>query len=124
LAYCEKDDRLASLSYFGTFAVFFTGLIGATLLWGQWLLMAPLIVIAAFAGVRLYVLQHDTGHFSLFSTRQKNVWAGYGLSVITLTPFRAMQYNHNLHHANVGNLDERETGEVHTMTVAEWNEAP
>ena len=45
LAYCEKDDRLASLSYFGTFAVFFATLIGATLLWGQWLLMAPLEVV-------------------------------------------------------------------------------
>ena len=124
LAYCEKDDRLASLSYFGTYAVFFVALIGATLLWGSWLLMAPLIVIAAFAGVRLYVLQHDTGHFSLFSTRWGNIWAGIGLSVVTFTPFRAMQYNHNLHHANVGNLDNRETGEVYTMTVAEWEAAP
>ena len=69
LAYCAKDDRIAAASYFGTYAVFFATLIGATLLWGQWLWMAPLVIICAFAGVRLYVLQHDTGHFSLFSTR-------------------------------------------------------
>ena len=124
LKYCAKSDLLASLSYFGTYAVFFSTLIGATLVWGNWLAMAPLVVICAFAGVRLYVLQHDTGHFSLFSTRQGNIWAGYGLSIVTLTPFRAMQYNHNLHHANVGNLDNRETGEVHTMTLEEWETAP
>ena len=115
---------MASLSYFGTYAVFLVALVTAVLLWGQWLLMAPFVGIAAFAGVRLYVLQHDCGHLSLFTTREKNIWAGYGLSVVTLTPFRAMQYNHNLHHANVGNLDHRETGEIHTMTLREFEAAP
>ncbi len=124
LRYCDRSDLIASLSYFGTYAVFFASLFGAVSLWGNWVFMAPLVVIAAFAGVRLYVLQHDCGHLSLFTTRAKNVWAGYGLSLVTLTPFRAMQYNHNLHHANVGNLDHRETGEIHTMTLDEWEAAP
>lgn len=124
LRYCDRSDLIASLSYFGTYAVFFAALLCATSLWGNWSFMAPLVVVAAFAGVRLYVLQHDCGHLSLFTTRARNVWAGYGLSLVTLTPFRAMQYNHNLHHANVGNLDNRETGEVHTMTLAEWEAAP
>jgi omega-6 fatty acid desaturase (delta-12 desaturase) len=124
LRYCQRSDRIAAASYFGTYLTFFAALIGATLLWGYWLSMAPLVVVAAFAGVRLYVLQHDCGHLSLFTTRARNVWAGYGLSLVTLTPFRAMQYNHNLHHANVGNLDHRETGEVYTMTLREWETAP
>lgn len=124
LRYCDRSDRIAALSYFGTFLVFFAALTGATLLWGRWLAMAPLVVAAAFAGVRLYVLQHDCGHLSLFTTRGRNMLAGYGLSFVTLTPFRAMQYNHNLHHANVGNLDHRETGEIYTMTLAEWEAAP
>lgn len=124
LRYCDRSDLVASLSYFGTYAAFFAFLLTATLLWGAWLMMAPFVVLAAFAGVRLYVLQHDCGHLSLFTTRGRNIWGGYGLSVVTLTPFRAMQYNHNLHHANVGNLDHRETGEIHTMTLAEWEAAP
>lgn len=123
LRYCERSDRIAAASYLGTYIVFFAALIGATLLWGRWLLMSPLVVVAAFAGVRLYVLQHDCGHLSLFTTRARSVWAGHGLSLVTLTPFRAMQYNHNLHHANVGNLDHRETGEIYTMTLAEWDAA-
>lgn len=124
MRYCVRSDALAAISYFGTYAVFFAALIGAVLLWENWLAMAPLVVIAAFAGVRLYVLQHDAGHLSFFSTRWGNMWAGYGLSFVTLTPFRAMQYNHNLHHANVGNLDHRETGEIYTMTLAEWEASP
>ncbi|MEZ5675848.1 MAG: fatty acid desaturase [Thalassovita sp.] len=125
-AYIQPDNRLAALSYFGTFAVYFVtlwaavGLVGA----GQWSLLLPLaVVVNAFAAVRLYVLQHDCGHASLFKTPAQNVWAGYGLSVFTLTPFRAMRYNHNLHHKHIGNLDHRETGEVHTMTLREWQAA-
>jgi len=50
--------------------------------------------------------------------------AGYILSVFSLTPYRVMQYNHNQHHAYLGNLEHRETTEVFTMTLGEWNAAP
>ena len=53
----------------------------------------------------------------------QNEWAGHGLSVFTFAPFEVMKQNHNLHHANIGNLEHRETGEIHTMTLAEWERA-
>ncbi|SDI01563.1 fatty acid desaturase [Lutimaribacter saemankumensis] len=123
--YTEKDDRIAALSYFGTFAVYFAALgLGTWALASvHWILAAPFVVVLGFASVRLYVLQHDCGHASLFSKRQWNDWAGYGLSVFTLTPYAVMRHNHNLHHAHVGNLDHREDGEVYTMTLAEWQRA-
>jgi omega-6 fatty acid desaturase (delta-12 desaturase) len=34
-----------------------------------------------------------------------------------------MQYNHNEHHKFLGDLEERRSGEIHTMTLREWNEA-
>jgi hypothetical protein len=40
------------------------------LAWPIWWLVVPLIVVNAFAGVRLYVLQHDCGHGSLYSTKR------------------------------------------------------
>jgi acyl-lipid omega-6 desaturase (Delta-12 desaturase) len=80
-------------------------------------------VVNALAGVRLYVLQHDCGHHSLFSKRRMNDLAGYGLSTFTLTPFRVMQFNHNEHHRFLGDLEERRAGEIHTMTLREWGEA-
>jgi len=122
--YCEKDDRIAAASYFGSYAVFFALLFGAALSWPDLWAFVPLAMFAGLAGVRLYVLQHDCGHHSLFRTKRANDLAGHGLSLVTLTPYRAMQYNHNVHHYYVGNLDHRETGEIHTMTVAEWQAAP
>ena len=122
-AYTTKDNRLASLSYFGTFAVYFGTLQAAVAVADNLFLAAPLIVLNALAGVRLYVLQHDCGHNALFGSRWMNDLAGYGLSTFTLTPYRAMQYNHNMHHQHVGDLDERRAGEIHTMTLAEWHRA-
>ena len=119
----DRDDRIASLSYFGTFAVYFFTLWLAVQAWPIWWLVVPLIVVNAFAGVRLYVLQHDCGHGSLYSTKRANDLAGHGLSVFTLTPYRVMQFNHNEHHSHLGNLDERDTTEIFTMTLREWEEA-
>jgi len=121
--YTGKSDALASASYFGTFAVFLGALCLAIQLAGTWYLAAPLVVLTAFAGVRLYVLQHDCGHHSLFVSRRANEIAGYVMSTFTLSPFRAMKVNHDMHHAYLGNLDHRETTEIYTMTLREWNAA-
>ncbi len=123
--FTKKDNRIASLSYFGTYAVFFPVLwTAATLIdAGLWWASAPLVIITTFCLTRFYVLQHDTGHHSLFSKKAHNDWAGYGLSIFTFTPYRAMQYNHNMHHAYLGNLDHRETTEIYTMTRREWDAA-
>lgn len=121
--YCEKDNRLASLSYFGTFAAYFLSLYLAISYVHLWWVLAPMVVIHAFSAVRLYVLQHDTGHHSLFETRAQNELAGHVLSPFTFAPFEVMKQNHNLHHGHLGNLEHRETGEIHTMTLREWNSA-
>ena len=123
-AYATKSDAMGALSFFATLAVYLAalslGALNATVPW----VVVPMVVILAFASVRLYVLQHDCGHYSLFATRWANDVAGYVLSIFSLTPFRVMQYNHNLHHAYLGNLDHRETTEVFTMTLREWRQAP
>ena len=121
--FCEKDNRLASLSYFGTFFVYFTSLYLAIVNVHLWYILVPAVVVHAFSAVRLYVLQHDTGHHSLFETRQQNELAGHVLSPFTFAPFEVMKQNHNMHHGHLGNLEHRETGEIHTMMVREWNAA-
>lgn len=121
--YSQRDNRIAALSFFGTFATYFFTLWLAIQAWPNPFLVIPLVVVNAFAGVRLYVLQHDFGHNSMFSTRRLNELAGHAASVFTLTPFRVMQHNHNEHHSHLGNLEERHTTEIFTMTVREWQEA-
>ena len=123
--YTSKSDLRGTLSLVGTLAAYGAALVTAA--WaaaaGMWLAAVPATIVLAFASVRLYVLQHDCGHHSLFATRALNDWAGYLLSVFSFTPYRVMQYNHNMHHAYLGNLDHRETTEIHTMTLREWHEA-
>lgn len=121
--FTEKDNRLAGLSYGTTFAVYFASLYLAIAHADNWLVMLPAGIVHAFSAVRLYVLQHDCGHHAFFETRAQNEIAGHVLSPFTFAPFEVMKQNHNLHHANVGNLAHRETGEIHTMTLAEWNAA-
>lgn len=122
-SYAVQDNRLAALSYFGTFAVYFFALWLAITFAGTWWVMLPAGVVFAFSAVRLYVLQHDCGHHSLFETRGQNELAGHVLSPFTFAPFEVMKQNHNLHHAGIGNLEHRETGEIHTMTLREWERA-
>lgn len=119
----KRDNRLAALGYFATLAIYLATLALAIQAWPQPWLVVPLIVVNAFAGVRLYVLQHDMGHNSLFTTARLNAVAGHALSVFTLTPFAVMQHNHNAHHSHLGNLEERDTTEIFTMTLREWEGA-
>lgn len=122
-AYAKQDNALASLSFFGTFAVYFASLYFAITYVSLWWVLVPMCVAHAFAAVRLYVLQHDCGHHSLFEKRAQNELAGEVLSPFTFAPFEVMKQNHNLHHGHLGNLDHRETTEIYTMTLREWTEA-
>ncbi len=121
--YCRKSDVIGAASFLGTLIVY-GGALGLGIAFAGF---APVVIFAvvvlAFASVRLYVLQHDCGHYSLFKTKALNDVAGYVLSVFSLTPFRVMQYNHNQHHAYLGNLEHRETTEIYTMTLKEWRAA-
>ncbi len=122
--YCDKDNRLGALSFFGTFVVYFAAL-SLTIKYAEYLVvMVSTGLVFSVAAVRLYVLQHDTGHHSLFEKRWQNDLAGHVLSPFTFAPFEVMRQNHNLHHAGIGNLEHRDTGEIHTMTLREWRDAP
>lgn len=70
--------------------------------------------------LRLFVIQHDCGHGSLFRRRTTNDWVGRFLSVLTLTPYDSWRRSHAQHHATSGNLGKRGTGDVDTLTVAEF----
>ena len=121
--YTHKSDIMGAMSLALTLTAHLASLaLGAVSVPHVWP-MLPCLVVFAFSAVRLYVLQHDCGHESLFATRWLNDAAGHFLSVFSFTPYRVMQYNHNQHHAYLGNLEHRETTEIHTMTLGEWENA-
>ncbi len=72
-----------------------------------WLTFAISSVNALFL-VRLFCIQHDCGHASFFPNRTAQDWVGRFLGVLTLTPYDVWRRTHSIHHAQHGNLDQRD----------------
>jgi omega-6 fatty acid desaturase (delta-12 desaturase) len=88
-----------------------------------WLTL-PLILLAAGFLIRIFIIFHDCGHGSFFRSRRANRFWGVVTGVLTFTPFYTWRMNHARHHGTSGNLDKRGQGDVWTMTVEEYRNAP
>ncbi|KJS09296.1 MAG: fatty acid desaturase [Hoeflea sp. BRH_c9] len=84
------------------------------------LLTLLLSVPAALMMVRLFIIQHDCGHGSMFTSAKWNDRVGRALGVVTLTPYDYWRRSHALHHSASGNLDRRGIGDIDTLTVKEY----
>lgn len=82
-----------------------------------------LAVVAAGFLARIFIIFHDCCHGSFFASRGANRLWGYVTGILTLTPFDEWRQSHARHHATVGDLDNRGSGDVYTMTIAEYREA-
>ncbi len=119
--YRTPDNRRAAFELAATLLPF-AGL--WLLTWGAlhisiWLALLMTIPTAVFL-VRLFMIQHDCGHGSLFSSKAVNDWVGRAIGVLTVTPFDFWRRTHAIHHAGSGDLDRRGAGDIQTMTVAEY----
>ena len=81
--------------------------------------LALAVPAAAFL-VRLFTLQHDCGHLSMFTSKQANDWVGRTLGLLTLTPYDYWRHAHAQHHMSSGNLERRGIGDIETYTLAEY----
>ncbi len=88
-----------------------------------WLTL-PLSIIAAGFLVRIFIIFHDCTHGSFFPSQKWNEAVGFMAGVLVFTPFKAWRHKHAQHHASAGDLDNRGTGDVWTLTVKEYNKAP
>lgn len=70
--------------------------------------------------IRIFIIQHDCGHGSFFSSRRANDWLGSLCGVLTLTPYFSWRKSHSIHHATAGNLEERGPQDIFTLTVDEY----
>ncbi|MEL6745349.1 MAG: fatty acid desaturase, partial [Pseudomonadota bacterium] len=84
-----------------------------------WLTFAISVCNAAFL-LRLFAIQHDCGHSAFLKNRVLSDWLGRAIGVATLTPYDVWRRSHALHHSSSGNLGRRGIGDVHTLTVAEY----
>lgn len=96
----------------------------------SWWLTLPLALVGAGLLVRTFIIFHDCCHGSFFkqgrfvSARLANRVGGFVCGVLTFTPYDQWRREHIRHHATAGNLDQRGTGDIWTMTVQEYLEAP
>jgi omega-6 fatty acid desaturase (delta-12 desaturase) len=89
----------------------------------SWWLVLPCAVLAAALLVRLFIIFHDCGHGSFFSSRRANAVVGFITGTLTFVPTRYWWSEHAKHHAAAGNLDKRGVGDIWTLTVAEYLES-
>jgi len=96
------------------------GLMAFAVTRGAWWAALVLAFPAAFFFIRLFIFQHDCGHGSFFPSRRANNVLGGILGVVTLFPYGYWKKTHAIHHATSGNLDDREFGDIVTLTVQEY----
>ncbi len=88
-----------------------------------WLTL-PLAVLGGGLLVRIFIVFHDCGHGSFFRSKIANdVW-GFLSGVLVFTPYLHWSWEHAVHHQTSGQLDSRGVGDVWTLTVKEYLEAP
>ena len=84
--------------------------------------LLTLVIAIPTAGflLRTYILFHDCTHGSFLPSKRANAWLGMALGLLVFSPFQSWRHNHAVHHATSGDLDRRGTGDVPTLTVAEY----
>lgn len=119
--YKKPDRRRSAVELAITLIPFATlwALSSAAYAYGHWWGLVLILPAAGFL-VRIFMIQHDCGHGSFFANRYADDWIGRVLGVLTLTPYDCWRRAHATHHASAGNLDERGTGDIKTLTVAEY----
>jgi acyl-lipid omega-6 desaturase (Delta-12 desaturase) len=84
------------------------------------LLTVALAIPAAGFLVRTFVVFHDCAHGSLMPSKRANRYVGRVTALLVLAPFGRWRHDHAVHHASSGDLSRRGTGDVLTLTVAEY----
>jgi acyl-lipid omega-6 desaturase (Delta-12 desaturase) len=118
--YAQPDSRRAALCV-ATSVVPYLALSAAMYaLLGQSPLALLLGIPAAAFLVRSFIVFHDCTHGSFLASRRANAWLGRAIALLLYTPFHRWRHDHAVHHATAGDLDRRGTGDLHTLTVAEY----
>ncbi len=116
------DDAIGAWQVVSTLVVL-AGLTAGMRALGLW---APLLTpLWALVAVRVFVLQHDCGHRSLFVHRRVNDVVGRVLAVVTGVAHDGWRVEHDWHHQVTGRLDRRGIDLFNSpMTVDEMRDNP
>jgi omega-6 fatty acid desaturase (delta-12 desaturase) len=123
--YQNPDLRRSLWNMANTFIPYFVGwyLMYRSLEISYWLTLALAVPVAGLL-VRIFIILHDCGHSSYFTSAKANDWVGTLCGFLTFTPYLQWRRHHAIHHASSGDLDRRGVGDVLTLTVKEYLALP
>ncbi|MFZ2358325.1 MAG: fatty acid desaturase [Anaerolineae bacterium] len=123
--YQKSDERRAVGQIFTSVVPFLVMMVVMyfSLQVSYWLTLLLALPTAGFM-VRTFIVFHDCGHGSFFANRKANDLVGAITGVLTFTPYFRWRHAHAVHHATAGDLDRREMGDIWTLTVDEYLDAP
>jgi acyl-lipid omega-6 desaturase (Delta-12 desaturase) len=126
LARYEQPSRVRALLDLATSALPYLALSAAMYfaLEVSYLLVLALAVPTAAFLVRTFIVFHDCSHGSFLASRRANAWLGIALGLLLYSPFLRWRHDHAIHHATSGDLGRRGTGDIRTLTVAEYLALP
>jgi acyl-lipid omega-6 desaturase (Delta-12 desaturase) len=125
--FAKAQDARAWMQFGTTLALFIAGWALTAISVTQGLgFLATAVFAVPTAGlmVRLFIVQHDCGHGSFFSSQKPNHSVGAFIGMLTMVPYNYWKKTHAIHHATSGNLDRRGFGDIDTMTVREYQTLP
>ena len=115
-----KSLRQTLTSFGGFFAICAT--MYALIDVSYWIALS-LVPLAAGFLVRIFIIQHDCGHFAFFRGRRANDLLGFACSLLTFAPYASWSRQHAGHHGIWNDLDRRQSGaDIYSscLTVAEY----
>ncbi|MGB3619081.1 MAG: fatty acid desaturase, partial [Catalinimonas sp.] len=116
------DDAKATTQLLNTFLPFLA--LWTTMYFSlQWSYALTLLLAVPAGGLllRVFVLQHDCGHQSLFNDRRVNHAVGFFSSFFTTIPYKFWRMSHSGHHAHNAQLERRGLGDdVFYLTTEEY----
>jgi len=114
----HKKAIIQMINSFGPFILLWV-LMYFTYSYSKWLTLA-LAALNAFFMVRIFIIQHDCGHYSFFKNKRLNNFVGIVCSYISTVPFKYWARAHSFHHSHTGMLEYRDIGDIETLTVKEF----
>ena len=120
--YTKADNSTAFKQLISALALFLMVSFIMVQLWNDSVIAVFLFaVLNGFLLCRIFIIQHDCGHQSFFSSKKLNNRIGFLCSLISTLPFEYWARIHNYHHAHTGQFEERSIGDIDFMTVNEYS---
>jgi omega-6 fatty acid desaturase (delta-12 desaturase) len=118
--YADRSNAKAAIQCLNTLIPYFVLFYLAmdSLARSTWLSAVYILLLSLFT-VRIFMLMHDSGHFSMFRTRGLNSLSGFFTGVLVGMPQYVWSQHHNYHHATNGNW-EKYRGPLNVLSVREY----